>query len=100
MSDAAQQAVERGIQAKALLENSLFREVMDTLDGHYHAAWRESETIEKREDCFRYVKLIEKLFSDIKTLALTGELTQKRLDEISGTDRRSGIAKLVSNWAA
>lgn len=94
--DKSQEAIERGLTANHLLENSLFREVMDSLDAQYHALWREAKTIEAREDCHRYVTLIGKMLSDIQSIATTGKLTQQRVDEISGKEKNKWLKNLAA----
>lgn len=74
--------INRGYQAKALLENELFREVLNTLDEVYTAAWREAKTPEAREDLFRYVKVCERIVTDIQSIANTGVIEQARQDEL------------------
>lgn len=73
---------QRGYQAEALLQNELFRETLNILDEYYTAAWRAARTVEAREDCFRYVQLVEKLIADITSVANTGKLEQARLKEL------------------
>lgn len=80
--DQASADIQRGIQADALLQNELFRDVLNQLDGLYTAAWREAKTPEAREDCFRYVKLVERLVQDITTISTTGKLAQARIREL------------------
>lgn len=74
--------INRGVQAHALLENELFKEVLNTLDGVYTKAWREAKTPEAREDCHRYVKLCEKIIIDIQSVANTGVIEQARQQEL------------------
>ena len=74
--------IQRGLQADTLLENTLFREVMNTLDEVYTATWRVAQTPEAREDCYRYVKLVEKLIVDIQSVANTGKIEQARVQEL------------------
>lgn len=74
--------INRGLQAKALLENELFREVLNTLDEVYTAAWREAKTPEAREDLHRYVKVCERIVTDIQSIANTGVIEQARQDEL------------------
>lgn len=76
--------LQRGISAQTLLENEIFRETMNTLDGFYTAAWRDAKTLEAREDCYRYVKLIERLIADIQSVATTGKIEQARQNELEG----------------
>jgi len=74
--------INRGYQAKSLLENELFREVLNTLDAEYHRLWRKARTVEAREDLHRYVILCEKLIQDITSVANSGDLEQARQDEL------------------
>lgn len=83
--------IERGYQAKALLENALFVEVMNQLDQLYTAAWRNAKTVDAREDCYRYVKLTEKLIGDIQSVANTGLIDKARQDEIEANKKRGMI---------
>jgi len=76
--------VQRGLAAKNLLENQLFREVMTALDGLYHAKWRAAQTVEAREDLHRYVTVRDQIIQDIQTIATTGKLEEKRLEELEG----------------
>lgn len=82
MSD--EQLVSRGNAADNLLENELFREVMDGLDQQYHAAWRIAKTVEAREDCHRYVCLVEKFLADITSISTTGKFAASRIKELQG----------------
>lgn len=78
---------ERGAIAEHLLANELLKEVLSELDGHYHRAWRDARTVEAREDLFRYVKALERFVTDLKEIALTGQIEQKRLKELEGKKR-------------
>ncbi len=79
--------IDRGIAARHLLDNELLRECLNNLDAIYHAKWRSAQTVEAREDCHRYVKVIEKLIADLTTIATTGKIEEKRLDELEGKKR-------------
>lgn len=81
--------LERGHQAKALLENQLLRESLNTLDEYYTAAWRSAKTLDAREDCYRYVKLVERLITDLQSIVNTGAIERARLDELEG--KKKGI---------
>lgn len=76
--------VQRGINAEHLLKNELLLEILNDLDGAYHAKWRTAKTVEAREDLFRYVMVLERLTADIRTIATTGKLEEKRLEELEG----------------
>ena len=76
--------VARGRAAELLMENDTFREVMNGLDAQYHAAWRLAKTVEAREDCHRYVCLVERFLADIKAIADNGQFAAQRLKELSG----------------
>lgn len=92
MTDAAEEKVRRGQGAEALLENSVFRDAMAGLDLAYIAAWRAATTPEAREDCHRYITLVERLQSDIRSIAHTGQLERARLKELEG--RKKGLFSL------
>lgn len=87
--------IQRGLQADGLLENPLFREVMNTLDDVYTASWREARTVEAREDCYRYVKLTEKLIADIQSVATTGKIEQARVHELERGKKGLSWPKIV-----
>lgn len=80
--------IERGIAAQHLLENAMFRQALNDLDSEYHAAWHEAKTVAAREDCHRYVTLIPKLVEDLQSIMTTGNLEQRRLDELQGSNTR------------
>jgi hypothetical protein len=77
--------MERGSRARALLDNALLRDAIAGLDRHYVEAWRRAGSVEAREDCHRYLKLVEKLVTDLTSIATTGDLEKKRLKELEGS---------------
>lgn len=91
--DTTEGQVTRGVQADALLSNSLFREVLNQLDEIYTASWRAATTVEAREDCFRYVRLIERLIEDIQSISNTGKLAQLRIMELE-----RGKVRMIDKW--
>jgi len=76
--------VERGHQAELLLQNDIFKELLNDLDGKYHALWRQAKTVEAREDLHRYVKVLERISTDLQSIANTGKLEQRRQNELTG----------------
>lgn len=80
--------IERGRAAQHLLDNELLKEILNELDGTYHAKWRIAQTVEAREDLFRYVKVLEQLTADIRSIAMTGKLEEKRLEALQGNVMR------------
>lgn len=85
----------RGIAARRILEDATFKEVLNDLDGLYHARWRAAETVEAREDLHRYVRVLEQLTKDLKQIALTGALEEKRIAELEGRKTRQPL----NEWA-
>ncbi len=77
----------KGRSADHLLENDIFREVMNGLDAQYHAAWRGAKTIEAREDCHRYVCLVEKFVADITAISTNGKFAESRIRDPIGAHR-------------
>lgn len=85
--------IERGLAAEHLLKNELLQKILNDLDGMYHAKWRNAVTVDGREDLFRYVKVLEQITKDIRTIAMTGKLEEKRMadwaEQNRGTDAGS-----------
>lgn len=84
--------IQRGIAAKHLLESELLKEILNTLDGTYHAKWRVAQTVDEREDLYRYVKILEQFTRDIKSVALTGALEERHLDVWAKAERGTKYA--------
>jgi hypothetical protein len=78
----AENKIDRGYQAETLLNHPIIKETFDKLDGEYHARWRNASTVEAREDCFRYVKVLERILGDLSTIAQTGHLERARQAEL------------------
>ncbi len=76
----SQEKLERAHKAKTLLENEFFNECFDRLEANYIQAWRNSLTVELREDAHRYVTLIGWLKQDLQSIATTGVLEDERLE--------------------
>lgn len=85
----SEEKLERGAHAEALLANPFFKQVLNELDGEYHARWRKAATVESREDLFRYVKVLEHIQDDLKTIAHTGKLERRRLEELESGKKRA-----------
>lgn len=80
--------IERGLSAKALLDNPTFKDVMSEMATAYTETWKTAKTVEAREDLHRYVVLIEQLKADLQSMATTGDvLTAKRKRELEGGKR-------------
>lgn len=79
--------IERGLAAEHLLKNELLQQILNDLDGMYHAKWRNAVTVDGREDLFRYVKVLEQITKDIRTIAMTGKLEEKRLADWAKQNR-------------
>lgn len=84
MTDRSQEKIERGHQANALLESSVFKDCMAKLETRYIEAWKAATTVELREDAHKYVRLLEWLMADIQEIAVTGAMTQQRVDALQG----------------
>lgn len=82
--DESQEKIERGHQAKALLDSTIFKDAVTRLEQRYTEAWKAANTVELREDAHRYIRLIEWFVQDIRSVAITGAATQKRLDQLQG----------------
>jgi len=72
----------KGRAAETLLRDELLQEIFESLDAEYVQAWRSATKLEAREDAHRYVKVIDRVRSDLRTIALSGELDRKRKAEL------------------
>ena len=85
MSD--EQKALRGSKAKELLENSVLQETLSSLEDHYIEAWRNSKTLEAREDAFRYVQLTKRFITDLQAISKDGQFSAHRTRELEGRTR-------------
>lgn len=83
----------RGTEAARILENEIFKEALNALDSAYVKAWRDSKTIEAREDAFRYVQLTAKFKSDLEAVLKDGKVADHRLIELEG--QKKGLRRIL-----
>ena len=76
--------LQRGHAAQVLLDSDIFKEVLAETEQHYIQAWRQARTVEAREDCHRYLTLTAKITDHLKSIATTGALERRALDELEG----------------
>lgn len=81
-----------GAQAKELLENEILQKAMASLDEIYVEVWRKAQTVEKREDAFRYVQLCKQFKSDLQAIIKDGQIAQHRIKELEG--QKGGLRKI------
>lgn len=75
---------QRGVRAKALLDNELLKESFDAIEKELMVEWRKTapEDQQRREDAWRSLKLLENLQSGLKRIVLTGEHSGRELLKI------------------
>lgn len=78
---------ERGHQANQLLANSLLQESLAALTDQYVQSWRQAKTVEAREDCHRYVMVIDKFQDHLRSIATTGEIERADIAALEGRKR-------------
>lgn len=88
----------RANEAKQLLNNDIFKRVMNELDAEYHARWHEAVTVEAREDLHRYVKLTEKIVTDIQAIVAEGAFAQARKDQLEGKPQSISPEDFAKSW--
>jgi len=82
--DEAALKIERGIQAKALLDSPAFSDAVNRLMQNYFDIWLAAKTPAAREDMHRYVTILQHLKADLTSTATTGTLTKQRTDLLQG----------------
>lgn len=83
-------ATERAIQARHLLDEGLFAECLSKLEANYIEQWRESRTTEARENLHRLVNLIDQLKADLRSVITTGDI-----EAVKKQDKPRGIPWLT-----
>lgn len=76
-----------GDEANSILHNRAFNAALEKLAETYVGIWRIADTQEKREDAHKYYLLCEKFAQDLKAMLFNGELTKKRVEELSKKKR-------------
>lgn len=76
--------IERGIQAKALLDSPAFTDAVNRLMQSYFDIWLAAKTPAAREDMHRYVTILQNLKADLTSTATTGTLTRERVATLQG----------------
>lgn len=77
-------AADKGLKAKALLENEILKEAFATIENALMQEWKEtrSEDSLRREDAWRSYKLLNGLKSYLNRLVSTGEASTKELLQV------------------
>ena len=76
--------IHRASEAKRMIENVAFVEAVSELDKLYVQAWRNSKSVEAREDAHRYMMLLHKFSADLRSMIMDGAVTDKRIVELEG----------------
>ena len=82
--DESARKIERGHMAKAMMESEAFQSTINDLLQRYVDAWIAGKSVEAREDAHRYVTVIGLLKNDLRSMAMTGDLTRQRLEVLEG----------------
>lgn len=70
-------SIERGARAQSLLENDLLKEAIEELRKTYRRGWERSaeEDIETRERCYRQLRALDDVVSQLQSFVMTGRMT-------------------------
>jgi len=81
MGDRREQ-IERGSQARAVLDNPAFVEAVRTLEDRYIREWATSEPgeIDKREDAHRALRALGALTDELTILLDNGEVAARQIE--------------------
>lgn len=85
-----QEKANRGEEAKRLLENVILQEALSALDQIYIQAWRNAQTLEAREDLYRYVTITKQFKSDLEAIVKDGQFAVDRLKKLEGRKKLFG----------
>jgi len=75
----------QGNKAKDLLNNDIFKKVLDSLEKRYIEGFSESKSDDShvREICYRQLQALRKIREEISILVADGKLATEKLDTIN-----------------
>lgn len=84
MSDDKQRQVDRGIQAKAILENPLVTESVEKLKQTYIEAWRRTapEDVQGRERLYTAYGMVDQIFAHLRVVQGDGQVAAAAIDKL------------------
>ena len=89
----AEQDVQRGKDALAVLQNRAYIEAYTTLDAALVQAWRESRDPQDREDLHRMLGLLSRLHGVMDSAVRNGQITEKEILRKRNFAERMGLAR-------
>ena len=82
MTDAEQ--IDRAHRARSIMTSDVFTDGIATLEKRYIEAWKDAPTVDLRERAHIAVRMIEWFVSDLQSVITTGDIAQRRVDELRG----------------
>ena len=89
----AEQDVQRGKDALAVLQNPAYIEAYTTLDAALVKAWRDSRDPQDREDLHRMLGLLSRLQGVMESAVRNGHITEKEILRKRNFAERMGLAR-------
>lgn len=74
-----------GREAERFLADPLFKEIFRRAEEHFTARWKDASSLDAREDAHRSIIVLRRLEAELKSLALTGAMERRRLDDAMPT---------------
>lgn len=87
----AEQEVQRGKDALAVLQNPAYIEAYSTLDAALVKAWRDSRDPQDREDLHRMLGLLSRLQGVMEGAVRNGQITEKEILRKRNFAERMGL---------
>ena len=85
LTDKKQSKITRGIQAKALIDNPLLNEVLDTIEKQIDQGWKSDDsTPDKREESYMMYCALQDFKARIKLIAIHGKNAATELENQQG----------------
>ena len=89
----AEQDVQRGKDALAVLQSPAYIEAYSTLDAALVKAWRDSRDPQDREDLHRMLGLLSRLQGVMEGAVRNGQITEKEILRKRNFAERMGLAR-------
>lgn len=76
--------MDRGSRAQRLLDEPLMIEVYDTIRAKITATWTTAKDAQQRESLWLELRALERVWGEIRAVAVTGQMAAKQLDSTNG----------------
>jgi hypothetical protein len=71
---------QRGQQAQAVLDNPIYQDAYAKLEESLVGKWKESRSLDEREECHRFLVILQKVHAALDSTMRSGQLAQAEIN--------------------